>query len=136
MMQHSDAVDAIETLRSKGQSENIRLKSSKITARKIPCCNFRCHAEIDSNHGRSPAGGHVGESTHAAADIEHELAFQFVRRESCLAPEVALRLRALRIVELRAVITLPLEAETPRVIFGGDEPNHATLFREHLPANR
>src|SRR5258705_5291073 len=116
VMQHSDAVDYVKTLGREGQREYVGLERDEIPVGQILGRNFRSSAQVDPNHARSPAGGYFCEPSHTAAHVEDQLAFQFLRTQSGLHAEMAIRLADLIVIELRLLITMPLKAETGRVM--------------------
>ena len=90
VMEHAHAVDAVECSGREGKGEDIGLESNEITIREILRGNFRGSTEVDSYDARAPAGGDLGEASHAAAYVEDELPLQVLRPEASFIDEILL----------------------------------------------
>ncbi len=78
-MQHSNAVNEIETLGGKRKMKNICLEYRGLAAGQVARRDFRRQAQINANHVRSPARGYIRETPHPAAYVEHQFARQILR---------------------------------------------------------
>src|SRR5437667_1790917 len=91
---------------------------------------------------RSPACGHLRESTHAAANIQHQFSSQILGTKSSALAKCILGAVAGGIIQLRARVKLPLKSETVRIIVlicEADDAVHRGISRAagcaHQPVN-
>src|SRR5215510_9083073 len=100
-MQHTDAVDVIETLGSEGQLEHVSLEDCHVAVGKILGCHLRSEAQVDTDHACAPASRHFRETAHSTTNIEDQLAREVFRLETRTLTKRAFRTLAGGIVELR-----------------------------------
>jgi hypothetical protein len=103
--------------------KNIRLKYRRLAAVQIAGRNFGGEAEIDADDMRSPAGGYIGETSHATADVQHQLAGEIFRAETGAQTEIAFRDFALVVIQLCVRMYVPLEPEAACILLSAYETN-------------
>src|SRR5208282_239176 len=120
VVKHTDAVDDIEAFGSERQGENIGLECDEVAIGKILGGNFGGGAQVNADHTRPPAGSDLGEASHAASDVEDQLAFEIFGAESGFHQEMAFGFAGLVVIriELGLLITMPLITETGSVVLG------------------
>ena len=135
MVEHSDAVDVIETAGREGEREDVCLKNRDIAPLgEISRGNFSSDAQINAHHNATGAAGHLGETPHTASDIEDQLAREFLRRKSRAPGEGQPRLATGFTVKLGGGISLPLKTKTAGVERGVDKTDYSVDVREFATA--
>ena len=118
MVQDADRVDEVERFRTEGEVKDIGLYEGRVGSfAEVALSRLGRNREVDANHIGPVGRGHLGEASHAAADIENRLALQVCRGEAGLLGEGAARLGLVLLgpVELGLVEPVPLLAEAARV---------------------
>src|SRR5208337_1429462 len=136
VMEHTDAIDDVEAFGSEWKGEDIGLKSDEVAAGKISGGNFGGGAQVNAHHARAPAGSDFGEASHAATDVKDQFAIEILGAKSGLHEEMTLGFAKLVVIELRLLITVPLETEAGGIVLGVNEARDALHVRIDALAER
>jgi hypothetical protein len=82
----------------------------------------------------TPAGRHIGESSHSAPDVQDQFAGKILRTKTSARPEGILRAFTLVGIELRSRMHVPLKTKAPGVLLLIDKTDNAVDLRIFLSA--
>src|ERR1700722_18168268 len=133
VVQHSYAVDKIETAFGKGQLKYIRLEDGGGAVRQVLGGDLRGQTQIDANYVRAPAGRHLREPAHTATNVEHQFSRQILRPESRTPTKCDVIPMVLGIIQLRTRMHVPLKSKTTGISLCIDKADYA-MHRGILPS--